>query len=255
MKIRPPIRFLETMLDYLTSAYTRKDVRNARRGLPLETNIGRLFAVLAWGFEQADETTRKILMWDDLDKAKGKVLDKHGANYGVARNSTNDAFYRLAIKVKMIAMLSSGTADNVLEATAALLDISINDVELNELFPAKLEVVVNRAVLTDSAKEYLDLIIGLMKRIVAVGVGFDLTLMTQLHIQNRNSINLSAVIIPLAVQNITKPSGPKWNRRHRFDNKISWGADIQRHGIVVTVLDEAPVDSHPSIREAGNKCE
>ena len=43
--------YLSQMLDQLTSAYAREDIRNDRKGLPLETNIGRLFETLAWGLE------------------------------------------------------------------------------------------------------------------------------------------------------------------------------------------------------------
>ena len=41
--------YLHTMLDMLTGAYNRDDVRNAYSSLPLDTNIGRLFNTLARG--------------------------------------------------------------------------------------------------------------------------------------------------------------------------------------------------------------
>ena len=100
--------YLHTMLDMLTGAYNRDDVRNAYSSLPLETNIGRLFNTLAWGLELIHDQSDKILLWDDLDNAQGAVLDRYGENFGVARDGAPDAFYRLLIKVKMISLLSGG---------------------------------------------------------------------------------------------------------------------------------------------------
>lgn len=78
--------YLHTMLDMLTGAYNRDDVRNAYSSLPLETNIGRLFNTLAWGLELVHDQSDKILLWDDLDNAQGAVLDRYGENFGVARD-------------------------------------------------------------------------------------------------------------------------------------------------------------------------
>lgn len=43
--------YLSKMLNALTSAYSRKDYDNLRCGLSPETNIGKLFAVFAWGLK------------------------------------------------------------------------------------------------------------------------------------------------------------------------------------------------------------
>ena len=39
--------YLEKMLTLLTGAYNRRDIKNAENGRPMETNIGRLFALIA----------------------------------------------------------------------------------------------------------------------------------------------------------------------------------------------------------------
>ena len=95
--------YLSEMLYALTSAYTRKDYNNRRRDLPIETNIGKLFAILAWGLDSVEEQTELIKLWEDIDYAEGAVLDRYGANFGVARISPDDRFYRMAIKVKLMA--------------------------------------------------------------------------------------------------------------------------------------------------------
>ena len=167
------IDYLKTMLEALTSGYSRIDTRNAKHGLPLETNIGRLFATFAWGLQLIDEQSNKILEWDDIDKARGSVLDRYGANFGVQREGADDAYYRLLIKVKMISMLSGGDIDTVLNAAAALFDIPVESVDLVEIFPAKIAIHVDETLLSEEVRQAAAIIVQLMKRILAAGVGFD----------------------------------------------------------------------------------
>ena len=115
--------YLSQMLDFLTSAYAREDIRNTRHSLPLETNIGRLFGTLAWGLEMIHESGERMVLWDNLDNARGAVLDRYGANFGVERGGTNDAFYRLLIKIKMIALLSGGDIDTIIKSAANLFNV------------------------------------------------------------------------------------------------------------------------------------
>ena len=57
--------YLSKMLNALTSAYSRKDYDNLRCGLSPETNIGKLFAVFAWGLNMVQEQAEKIKAWDN----------------------------------------------------------------------------------------------------------------------------------------------------------------------------------------------
>lgn len=107
--------YLSQMLEYLTGAYNRRDIRNDKHSLPMETNIGKLFGTFAWGLELIHEHSDRMLLWDDIDNAQGAVLDRYGANFGVSRGGANDAFYRLLIKVKMISMLSGGDIDTIIK--------------------------------------------------------------------------------------------------------------------------------------------
>ena len=68
------------MLYALTSAYSHKDYDNRRLGLPVETLIGKLFSVFAWGLDTVQEQAELIRLWDDIDHARGSVLDRYGAN-------------------------------------------------------------------------------------------------------------------------------------------------------------------------------
>lgn len=163
--------YLSKMLELLTGAYAREDIRNDKHGLPLETNIGKLFGTLAWGFEIIHETNERIRLWDDLDHAKGAVLDRYGYNFGVKREGSGDTFYRLLIKVKMIAMLSGGDIDTIITAASNLFNVDAEEIDLRELYPAKIIIYVDEAILDAERKEAAPLIAELMKRIAVGGVG------------------------------------------------------------------------------------
>ena len=61
-----PLRGDDQRVHHLTSAYSRKDYDNQQRGFPLETKIGKLFAVFAWGLNMVQEQAEKIKAWDNL---------------------------------------------------------------------------------------------------------------------------------------------------------------------------------------------
>lgn len=170
--------YLSQMLEYLTGAYARSDIRNSRHSLPMETNIGRLFGTLAWGLEIIHENADRLKLWDDIDNARGSVLDRYGANFGVARGGADDTFYRLLIKIKMIALLSGGDIDTIISAAASLFNVDVSEIGVRELFPAKIWIYVDEAVLDAERLEASDLIAELMKRIVSAGVGTRIFLRT-----------------------------------------------------------------------------
>lgn len=170
--------FLSKMLYALTSAYSRKDYYNFQKALPLETNIGKLFSVLAWGLDSVQEQAELIKLWDDLDYACGSVLDRYGANFGVKRVSPDDRFYRLAIKVKMMAMLSGGDNDTVIRATGTLLDVELPNVELEDNYPARISLYVDEKLLTQDRLELIEEIAYAIKRILAASIGMRLYLRT-----------------------------------------------------------------------------
>jgi len=165
--------YLKTMLEFLTGAYTRKDIRNAGKGIVPVTNIGKLFSLAADNFEIIHENAERVLLWDNLDNAKGVVLDRYGLNFGVARQGVDDDFYRLIIKVKVIALLSGGDIDTVINAAASLFDVAPDKIDLREFFPAKIQIGVDDTVLDDYRRKITPLIVKTMKRIVAAGVGLE----------------------------------------------------------------------------------
>ena len=166
--------YLSEMLYALTSAYSRKDYNNHQRGLPLETNIGKLFSLFAWGLDIVHENAELVKQWDDLGQAKGAVLDRYGANWGVQRFSENDALYRLAIRVKILSQLSGGDTDTVIRAAADLLGVENHDIDFEDVFPAKIFLYVDWLLLTQERQDLIEPIAWAIKRIVAAGVGMRL---------------------------------------------------------------------------------
>ena len=165
---------ISEMLYALTSAYSRKDYDNQRQQHLLETSIGKLFSIFAWGLDTVEEQAGLIRLWDNIDYARGKVLDRYGANFGVKRFGTTDSLYRLAIKIKVLSQLSGGDIDTVIRATASLIGVTDADVLLEEDYPAKIVLYVNIALVPQERLDLLNDIIAALKRIIAVGVGFRL---------------------------------------------------------------------------------
>ena len=181
--------YLSEMLYALTSAYTRKDYDNRRRSLPVETNIGKLFSVFAWGLDSVHEQADLIKLWDDLDYARGSVLDRYGANFGVKRFGATDAFYRLTIKIKLLSQPSGGDINTVMNAAATLFEIPAEKILLGEVFPAKISLDVNEADLTEETLSNVVDIVEMIKRILAAGVGIIPTLRSYRDFENTTSIN------------------------------------------------------------------
>ena len=222
-------KYLKEMLYALTSAYTQTDYTNRERTEVLETNIGKLFSIFAWGLDSVQEQAELIREWDNLDNAKGAVLDRYGANFGVRRFGAGDVFYRLAIKVKLLAQLSGGDSQTVIDAAASLFDIPPERVGLREMFPAKVQLDLEEMDLSPETLAIAAEIAELIKRILAAGVG----LIIMLH----NSREWrSDVIVPTAVfdhSHLTFTM-PQVQRRFTSDVPVAPAA-FMRSGVFVNI--------------------
>lgn len=163
--------FATQMLDMLTSAYNRTDIARLEAGKKPHTAIGKLFTLSGWGFDLFKEQADKVKLWDDLDQKQGKELDRYGKDFGVVRGGSTDEVYRLMIKVKTISLLASGNLDSVILATASLFGVGVTDVEVDEIFPAKIYLYINEDCLDETHKNIADVITGLLGRIKSAGVG------------------------------------------------------------------------------------
>ena len=149
------------MLSKLTGAYNKNP----------DSMIGRLFHIFAMALWGVQDTLQVISLWRDIDNAKGVTLDRTGRNFGVARSGASDPFYRLMIKTKVTALLSGGDVDTVISAASALFNLPPERVEVNELFPAKVQVVLNESDLDPEYSKNTQVTAPIITRIIAAGVG------------------------------------------------------------------------------------
>lgn len=170
--------YLEKMLDMLTDPYTHRDLQNVRKNRKLETNIGKLFSLLSDGFEVIHKNAELVRLWDDLENAEGAALDRYGANFGVQRGAASDALYRILIRVKILAQLSGGDGDTVIRAAGELLGVQFSDIELQDVYPAKVALYVDQILLSEERLALIDQIAVALKRILTAGVGLRLYLRT-----------------------------------------------------------------------------
>ncbi len=170
------MKFTEQMLEMLTSAYDRADIFRLKNSSPPQTNIGKLLSVVGYGFDIIREHTEKVRLWDDIDEAEGKSLDRYGGNYGVYRGETSDAVFRVMIKVKILSMLSAGQMDTIIRAASILFGVPSTEIRAEEVFPAKLYLYINIEEIREERLEVLWAIASLMRHIKAAGIGLRIIL-------------------------------------------------------------------------------
>lgn len=188
--------FAKDMLEMLTSAYDRSDILRIKENKSPETNIGKLFSLFGYGFDIIREHTERVRLWDDIDQAQGKSLDRYGGNYGVYRGEAPDELYRIMIKVKILSMLSAGQLDTIINAAAILFGVESEDVRLEEVFPAKIWLYIDLDKLPEERLRLAETIANLMKRIKAAGVGLRIFLVTYFSGQDTLYTGAVAAIIP-----------------------------------------------------------
>ena len=163
--------YLSQMLYALTSAYSQKDYDNRQSAIPPKTNIGKLFSIFAWGLSVVREQADLIRKWDNLDYAQGSVLDRYGANFGVYRGGYSDALYRLFIKSKVAAQFSGGDENTFIRIAAELLGVNYTDLYLENVYPAKKRLSVEKDLLPEERIKFINQICRFIKRMMAAGVG------------------------------------------------------------------------------------
>ncbi len=188
--------FAKEMLEMLTSAYDRSDILRLKENRSPETNVGKLFSLFGYGFDIIREHTERVRLWDDIDQAQGKSLDRYGGNYGVFRGEAPDELYRIMIKVKILSMLSAGQLDTIINAAAILFGVESEDVRPEEVFPAKIWLYIDLDKLPEERLRLAETIADLMKRIKAAGVGLRIFLVTYFSGQDVLFTGAAAAVIP-----------------------------------------------------------
>jgi hypothetical protein len=100
----------------------------------------------------------------------------------------------------MVALLSGGDIDTIINAAAALFDLNVSQIGIEERFPAKLAVIVDIAQLSEEARQYADIILTLLKRVLLAGVGFEIDFIT--NITPKAKIKISAAVVTVKIYTI-----------------------------------------------------
>lgn len=78
----------------------------------------------------------------------------------------------------MLAQLSGGDGDTVIRAAGELLGVQFSDIELQDVYPAKVALYVDQSLLSEERLALIDQIAVALKRILTAGVGLRLYLRT-----------------------------------------------------------------------------
>lgn len=125
----------DKLIDLLTDNYNKRP----------ESNIGKLFKIMADELQLLQDTFTKIEDYRDIDNAVGYALDKTGSNFKQYRGTATDEIYRALIKSKIQRNLSDGSIDRIIEIVSYLLNIDPSEVVLTQTYnaePASLQVNV-----------------------------------------------------------------------------------------------------------------
>lgn len=116
--------FFNDMISRLTDVYNKS---------PL-SNIGKIITLLTDELEQLKDTFDRIEEWEDVDNAKGKVLDDLGENVVQARGSATDEVYRIMLKSKVARNLSDGAIDTIIRVLSIALNVDYSEIRIKELY-------------------------------------------------------------------------------------------------------------------------
>lgn len=97
-----------------------------------ESRLYKLIDICAGELELIKETNALIILWRDIDKAQGKVLDLIGGNINQPRGKATDEVYRILLKSKIARNLSDGTIDTIIKVIAIALSANVSEITIRE---------------------------------------------------------------------------------------------------------------------------
>lgn len=98
------------------------------------SNFHKFSQLVSHPLQQDQNLYYKVFEWLDIDKAKGKALDRFGNNVGQIRGQLGDDVYRVLIKSKIKRALSNGSIPTMIDFLSFLLQIPPSSVQIDELW-------------------------------------------------------------------------------------------------------------------------
>ncbi|KAF6591041.1 hypothetical protein [Paenibacillus sp. EKM205P] len=103
------------------------------------SNIGKLFTIVAGPINDLETTFRTIEEWRDIDTAQGTTLDLIGGNVGQLRGAATDEIYRIMIKSKIARNLSKGDVNTIIRVIALAVGADYSEIKIQQKFSDPLD--------------------------------------------------------------------------------------------------------------------
>lgn len=114
----------DKLISLLTDNYNKKP----------NSNIGKLFKLIADELQLLQDTFNKIEDYRDVDVATGFTLDKIGSNIKQYRGAATDEIYRILIKSKQARNVSTGNIDTIIRVVAESINADYSEIEIVEMY-------------------------------------------------------------------------------------------------------------------------
>lgn len=105
------------------------DSINARFG----TNLQKMIRFVSESFDEINALHQTIEDYRDIDKAKGKALDRLGAKYAQERGKADDDFYRIMIKSKVMVRNGDVTVNGILRVIQNSMGVPVDGIKIENL--------------------------------------------------------------------------------------------------------------------------
>lgn len=114
----------DKMINLLTDNYNKRP----------DSNIGKLFKVIADELQALKDTINKIEEYRDIDIATGQTLDKIGGNIKQYRGAATDEIYRILIKSKTARNISTGDINTIIRVVAQSINADPSEISIVEMY-------------------------------------------------------------------------------------------------------------------------
>ncbi|MFZ0575969.1 MAG: hypothetical protein WAM41_00570 [Psychrobacillus psychrotolerans] len=96
------------------------------------SNISKLISIFSDELVVLENTNKQILLWREIDNAKGNALDLIGENVIQNRGVATDEVYRILLKSKIARNLSDGTINTIIQVISIALSTDPSTIKIVE---------------------------------------------------------------------------------------------------------------------------
>ena len=97
-----------------------------------DSNLSKLISIFSDELAVLENTNKQILLWREIDNAKGHALDLIGENVIQNRGVATDEVYRILLKSKIARNLSDGTINTIIQVISIALSTDPSTIKIME---------------------------------------------------------------------------------------------------------------------------